>query len=64
MFIAKEAAEGYRSATIDDAWDKEIEGLIGELVTRITELKKSGAGGRYIIPIPAFMIIQTRNTSE
>ncbi|MCP4333809.1 MAG: class I SAM-dependent methyltransferase [Gammaproteobacteria bacterium] len=42
-FIAKEAAEGYHDAAVYEAWDKEIEELIGELVTRISELKKGGA---------------------
>ena len=42
-FIAKEAAGGYHDATIYAAWDREIAGLIDELVTGISELKKSGA---------------------
>ena len=42
-FIANEAADGFHDAAIYEAWDKEVEELIGELVGRITKLKESGA---------------------
>jgi hypothetical protein len=42
-FIAREAAEGYHDSAVYEAWNGEIDELIGELVTRISELKKAGA---------------------
>jgi ubiquinone/menaquinone biosynthesis C-methylase UbiE len=41
--IAREAADGYHDSAVYEAWKGEIEALIGELVTRISDLKKGGA---------------------
>ncbi|NQV86130.1 MAG: class I SAM-dependent methyltransferase [Woeseiaceae bacterium] len=42
-FIANEKSEGYHSAGIYEAWNNEIDELIGQLKLEIRALKKSGA---------------------
>ena len=41
-FIANEKNEGYHDAAIYEAWNKEVDALIADLVSQITALKKGG----------------------
>ena len=42
-FIANEKQGGYHDAAVYEDWNREIDGLIADLVTQITALKKGGA---------------------
>lgn len=42
-FIAREKDEGYHGTEVYEAWSKEIDDLIGDLVRQINALKKGGA---------------------
>ena len=42
-FIENERQQGYHESIVYEAWNREINGLIGDLVTQISTLKKGGA---------------------
>ena len=42
-FIANEQQQGYHDSAVYEAWNREIDDLIGDLVGQITALKKGGA---------------------